>query len=260
MTIETFIPTLKDKARLMSREGFLKVSGDRIFATRQGEGVTAGMPAVFLRLHFCNLICGKNSGWKCDTRYTWDNRTREFWQEPIDMTPSDIAKQVKQSWPEAFGETNKHRIVVTGGEPLLQQRKIVELIKLLPDWAVEIETNGTITPMAELSNCQFNCSPKLSNSGNKLNSRYRPDALKVIARLSNSWFKFVATGVEDIIEIQAMVDECGMPPERIFIMPEGQTAEAVSQHASSLESAVLKRGWKMTLRNQLIWYGDKRRT
>src|SRR3989344_302215 len=128
---------------------------------------------IFNRLHFCNLACGRDRGWKCDTKYTWDNRSREFWQEPIDMKPEDVAKAAEESWSEAFGDASGHRVVVTGGEPLLQQKKLALLFSFLPNWAVEIETNGTIAPLPELSDCQFNCSPKLANSGNTVDRRYR---------------------------------------------------------------------------------------
>lgn len=250
------------------REGMFKVSGDQIFATLQGEGVTAGEPAVFLRLHFCNLACGKNGGWQCDTGYTWDTRREDFWKEPIDWSIAQTAENIraeweKTPWEEKFqkdGKASKKRVVVTGGEPTLQQAKIIEITKLLPDWAFEIETNGTIAPRPELINCQINCSPKLSNSGNAKERRYKPDVLKAINAMPNSWFKFVALDPKDFEEIDQMVQECGLDPKKILIMPEGYTKDNVDEHRTLVEEEVKKRGWNFTMRNQLIWFGPKRRT
>lgn len=260
MSSEVYRPTPEEVARLRPREGLLKISGDGIFVTRQGEGITAGEKAAFIRLHWCNLACGREGGWQCDTGYTWDKRTPEFWQEPRDVSPEGAAEEIRRVWARQFGTDSKHRVVVTGGEPMLQQKELVALFAHLTGWNVEIETNGTIAPLPELSGHQFNCSPKLSNSGNSYGRRYRPDVLRKIAQLPNSWFKFVVVGVRDLIEIEEMVKNCEIPAERVLVMPEGQTAEAVSLHANILDQPILEKGWRITLRNQLIWYGLQRRT
>ena len=38
-----------------------------VFYSIQGEGITAGLPAVFVRLQGCSVGCA----W-CDTKYSWD--------------------------------------------------------------------------------------------------------------------------------------------------------------------------------------------
>lgn len=261
--MERYQPTSDDKQRLRMKEGMLKVSGDQVFATLQGEGVTAGRPAVFLRLHFCNLACGKNGGWKCDTGYTWDPDRAEFWQEPIDWSLPESVSRIEDAWNDKFGlplDIAKRRLVITGGEPLLQQGMIVELLKSLPDWDVEIETNGTIKPSPELSNCQINCSPKLSNSGNSKFRRFKAEILRAINDMPNSWFKFVVTNQQDLNEVQELIDICQLNPKKILIMPEGYTIEALEKHLSAVRSEVKIRGWNITKRNQIEWYGSKRRT
>lgn len=259
---EPYRPTPQDIQLIKPRPDMLKVSGDGIFATLQGEGITAGLPSVFLRLQYCNLACGASSGWKCDTGYTWDKTTKEYWQEPEDWEYKDTAARISQAWNDKFGQdvNAQRRLVVTGGEPLLQQEKIVRILEFIPDWKVEVETNGTIAPIQELQNCQLNCSPKLSNSGNSLRSRYKPDVLRLINSLPNSWFKFVAVEPRDLEEIDEIAKDCDIDKSKILIMPEGQTAEEVSRHEEALREAVATRDWKITLRNQLIWFGSKRRT
>lgn len=257
---DRYVPTTQDILRLRVDPNKFKVSGDEVFATLQGEGITAGSPSVFLRLQLCNLACGVNGGWKCDTGYTWDRTTPEFWNEPADWDYDYTAERIQMAWNGKFGQQEGQRIVVTGGEPLIQQKKIAELRRRLPGWEFEIETNGTIMPIPELSDCQFNCSPKLSNSGNPLEKRYKPNVLKHINKLPKSQFKFVVTKPDDFLEVQQMIDECNLNPEKILVMPEGQTAEEVALHAYAVADEVASRGWKITMRNQLIWYGSKRRT
>jgi len=256
--MKIYRPTVLDKQRIKPIPNMLKVSGDQVFATFQGEGITAGQPAVFLRLHYCNLACS----W-CDTKYTWDKTRKEFWQEPIDWSYPEAVTKIKAAWLQKFGlktPDSKKRLVITGGEPLLQQAKIVKLLQFLPNWRVEIETNGTIIPLAELSNCQINCSPKLENSGNLLSLRFKSEVLKQINSLPNSWFKFVVVKAKDLEEIDEIVTCCALNPEKILIMPEGYTVETISEHLIQVKTEVQKRKWRVIQRNQIIWYGNKRRT
>lgn len=259
---EKYIPTVEEKDTYRARRDFLSISGDGIFATLQGEGVTAGYPAVFLRLQDCNLHCGKDGiGWRCDAWYTWDRSTPEFWKERQNNPPHEVAEEISSAWLEAFGSTEAEpRLVITGGEPLLQQDRIVELLKLLNGWQFEIETNGTIVPRVELQNCQINCSPKLSSSGNSVRSRYRPEVLHAISNLSNSWFKFVVSSPEDEGEIQTIVRECSILPEKILLMSEGVSRDTLEARDSLIELIASRIGAVAIRRNQIFWFGDRRRT
>ena len=40
------------------------------FYSIQGEGISTGVPAVFLRLAGCNILC-KGKGWICDSIEVW---------------------------------------------------------------------------------------------------------------------------------------------------------------------------------------------
>jgi len=261
--METYNPSLDDKQRLKKHIDMFKVSGDKVFATLQGEGVTSGKPAVFLRLHFCNLSCGLNAGWKCDTGYTWDIRREEFWKEPVDWNYEKTAEEIKNAWQEKFGDifsNNDKRVVITGGEPLLQQKKILKLRKMLSEYKFEIETNGTIVPFEDLKDCQFNCSPKLSNSGNQLSKRINIIALQKINAFSNSWFKFVVEKPEDCNEIEELINIVGLKQEKILIMPEGHDKKSLNKHFNSVKEQVEKHNWTFAKRNQIEWFGNKRRT
>ena len=60
------------------------------------------------------------------------------------------------------------RLVITGGEPLLQGAALARMVAMLEGVSVEIETNGTVAPHPALDPlvAQYNVSPKLAHSGN----------------------------------------------------------------------------------------------
>lgn len=244
---EIYRHTPYEKSRLKMKPDQFKVSGDQVFFTLQGEGQSIGNPAVFLRLHFCNLHCS----W-CDTKYTWDKKGKEFWQEGEDWNFQRTLEEVS-NYPAK-------RLVITGGEPMLQQGRIAEFMGLIPDWEIEVETNGTIEPLPLLiQRCQFNVSPKLENSDNSLKLRYKPDVLKVFNGLPKTTFKFVVQSEKDLAEIDQIVSGCELDPSKIIIMPEGTTQEDIRDHALSVSEQVKQRGWRLLPRLQVMLWGEKRR-
>jgi 7-carboxy-7-deazaguanine synthase len=260
--MERYVPSTEEIANYSRRRELLSVSGDGVFATLQGEGVTAGEPAVFLRLQDCNLHCGRDDiGWQCDAWYTWDKSTPEFWKERANRQTSDIVQDVLEAWQEAHGDKEiSPRLVITGGEPLLQQAKLIPLLESLSDWSVEIETNGTITPDERLASCQFNCSPKLASSGNALRARYRPTALRAIAEMPNSWFKFVVATPDDEAEIVRIISENDIPAEKVLLMAEGVDADTLTARREKVKEIACNIGGTAIERNHIFWFGDKRRT
>jgi organic radical activating enzyme len=151
-------------------------------------------------------------------------------------------------------------LVITGGCPLLQKEGIEELIKLIPDWEIEIETNGTQMPTPYLlERCRFNCSPKTTNSGNSRQAMRKPEVLKTLNGLEKSCFKFVFTGREDLLEIEEYIDECGLNPDKIYLMPEGTTRENIHEHLLLASEVAKEKGWNLTPRLQVAVWGAVRR-
>src|SRR5437588_8479601 len=107
--------------------------------TFQGEGPSAGQQAMFIRLTRCNLSCPG-----CDTPYTWD------WSR---FDPAVESRRIAADELIAWClESSTQLVVITGGEPLLQQRGLAPLVASLTHAGrrVEIETNGTRTPGPDL--------------------------------------------------------------------------------------------------------------
>lgn len=96
-----------------------------IYKSLQGESTYAGLACVFVRLTGCNLRCS----W-CDSEYTFQGGRK--------MTVEEIQNEVSRLSPGGG------LVEITGGEPMLQEREVVPLMKLLLDegYKVLLETSG----------------------------------------------------------------------------------------------------------------------
>jgi 7-carboxy-7-deazaguanine synthase len=211
--------------------------------TIQGEGPSTGRRAGFVRLGRCNLACT----W-CDTPYTWD---WSRYDPDVELHRVDSAGVVARI--EAM---DVPMVVVTGGEPLLQQAALLSLLPWLRPRRIEVETAGTIVPRAELLGLvdQFNVSPKLANSGNPVERRYKADVLRAFVETGKAVFKFVVTRPEELDEVAAF----GLPDASVWIMPEGTSAERVREGLAALAESVIERGWNITTRLHVELWGNTR--
>jgi len=228
----------------------MKLAVNEVFGpTIQGEGPNVGRPAVFLRLYGCNLRCQ----W-CDSKYSWDSVHYDASQEVHVMTTQEAAFEVMKHLPDTVD-----LLVVTGGEPMLQQERLADLMTHLSfTLDVEIETAGTVAPIRPLLDmgCRFNVSLKLASSGNPLRQRYKPEAIKALQSSGRASWKFVATSVDDFEEIDELVRKHALSP--VFVMPEGTDRETVLTRAAELAPDIIERGYRLTLRDQVLLWGSRR--
>jgi len=208
-----------------------------------------GVPSVFLRLATCNLACA----W-CDTKYTWDWQNFDYQTEVMELTAADLERRIR-----AFDCSH---VVITGGEPLLQQAELEPLTESLAaaGYTFEVETNGTIAPLPGMLRhiSQWNVSPKLRTSSNSPEAREIPQALEAFAQLPTAYFKFVVTGEQDVTEVCALQEKYGLPSERVLLMPEGRTPAALARNSSWLPDVCAKHGFRFTTRLHIILWGDGR--
>ena len=240
--------------------------GPEIFHTIQGEGVSVGAPAVFIRASRCNLHCG----W-CDTDHTW-NFEGTPWPHEKDAVPG-YAKFPKAEVTFEIGPLKAAeqvlafgcpRTVITGGEPLLQESAFLEMIRHIrerqPEHQFEVETNGTRIPSPAFHEAvnQFNISPKLANAGMPESLRLNAAALRFFAGSPKAWFKFVVAEPADLEEIQALCSAHSLPAQRVLLMPEGRTVAELDRNAPWLADICRDRGFRFCDRLHIRLWGDKR--
>lgn len=191
---------------------------------RQGEGRSAGELVSFLRLSGCNLACQ----W-CDTPYTWNWSGTKFTHLDKFDKEDEVHKYSIGEVKSKLDSLSCYRVVISGGEPFLQQYNLLPLLRELKSDAyfIEVETNGTVRPLPEFVDLvdQINCSPKTENSGpdNRAQIRERPATLKILSDSPKTSFKFVVSSEDDMPEIVDLSIKYHM--REAYLMPQGRTRD-----------------------------------
>lgn len=223
--------------------------------TIQGEGPVAGQTAMFLRLSGCNLDCS----W-CDTPYTWDwtGKNGTVYDKDTEETRMTIKETVN-----ALTELNeKVRLVITGGEPLLQKPALNFLIKELrtinPDIQIDIETNGTINPLED-QDVMYVISPKVGSSGVVKRSRWEKvlDNYLSKSKKGKAHLKFVIQDERDVEEALQTIPK-GWDRSSVWFMPEGTTSIQLDKHNEVTAEMAMRHGVNYGDRLHVRIWGDRR--
>lgn len=219
------------------------------FYSLQGEGRTMGIPAVFIRLAGCNILC-KGKGWVCDSIEVWSKGNKEKFEEVITQEYYDRLK-------------NGAHLVITGGEPLLHQKKLKEFLTWFKNYygwlpIIEIETNGTILPdeyFFKVVN-YWNCSPKLSSSGEIKKKRFNEVSLSRLNKASETIFKFVISQENDIKEL---INEFSFTIDmnKVVLMPAGDDQKLLNKTRPIVMDLCVKMGLKYCDRLHIVGWNKK---
>lgn len=213
------------------------------FVSVQGEGPWTGQRCAFVRFSRCNLTCA----W-CDEKRTWD------WTR---YRPAEVSRRVSvAALADWVRESGVDLLVITGGEPMIQQRAMVALAeRVRPSVRVQVETNGTRAPAPELAGLVnlWVVSPKLAHSGVAYGRRIVPPALAALRETGRVAFKFVVAEPDrDFAEIDTLVDDFGLDPATMWVMPEGETAHSVAAGVEALREPAAARGWQVSTRLHIL--------
>ena len=225
-----------------------------IFYSIQGEGELTGTPSVFVRASGCNLRCN----W-CDTPYA-------SWRpEGGEMTVAEILREVEK-FPA-------RHVVLTGGEPMVAKgmRELAAELReagrhITIETAATVEPDGIACDLASLS-------PKLKNSApdSKLfgalharheKLRWQPEVVREWVEQYPFQLKFVVADAADVEEIQLLLRELGgkIPSEKVLLMPEGVTIEALRRREPVLVELCKTHGFRYCHRLQIELFGNQRGT
>lgn len=236
----------------MKKEVILNIN--EIYPAVQGEGKSIGKPALFIRAFGCNSFCNF-----CDSKYAWESQ-----EENYEMHINEVLKRL-----EEYSHIN--RWIITGGEPMLQQAGFYLLIKAffrkysyIPQ--IEWETNGTIMPINELNGVtfQYNVSPKLSSISEKpkeetFDRRIKFKAMNFYKKSSLAYFKFVVGDEQDLLEVREIQRLFGIPNEKVYLMPLGQTKQELEKTSPWLIDFCMNNDYTFSPRLHIMIYNNKRK-
>lgn len=212
-----------------------------IFNSIQGEGPYIGYPATFVRLEGCNLRCS----W-CDSKYALGGG--------YEIDAKTLHKRI-----QTYRKERTHRIIITGGEPMLQQDEL-DTIPWQWNEKVAIETNGTINPSVVWFDSAV-VSPKLSTAGENLYDLNILDEW-INLPIDNVTFKFVITDLDEVFEASKIIHELSLDVPVVF-QPNGQREDygnALLELFTRLDHAAIEDlDWRILPQLHRIMWGKNAR-
>lgn len=230
------------------------------FLSFQGEGPTTGTRAVFLRTHACNLLCGGGkyaaaARWVCDTIPVFTKIQKQY-------SPEELLKEWREKdWLSALAD-GAH-LVITGGEPLMPERQeeLIPFLEILraamDDIFIEVETNGTFTPLPEFNRyiSHYTVSPKLASSGMPRKMCIQPEVLRWHVQCPTSVFKFVIHDAADSDELVAdFIRPFNIPTQRIWLMPAASSRAQLLEKSTAIAALAQQLGCNFSTRLHILLY------
>ena len=283
----------------------MKIKYSEAFYSIQGEGRWVGTPSVFLRMFGCNFECrgfgqGRDqSKWLpkdqmphvtdpnrlnyksyhelpvpeigCDTSASWSHLYKHI---ATNEENSVIAEKLLNLTPHKNWDSI--HLIITGGEPMLWQKQIPDLLsqKALEGLEhVTIETNATQKLKPEFKeflydqvlrgyssnkiHITWSCSPKLKISGEAWKDAIKPEVVQEYASIPNSdlYLKFVIQDREDIKEVKTAQHAYGLNVP-VYLMPCGGTIEGLELTERGVAELALKYGYRFSPRLHVNLFGN----
>lgn len=231
-----------------------KLKVNEVFYTIQGEGIDAGVPAIFIRLAGCNFepctwkVNGKTQ--YCDTMYANKGKL---------ISVESLMKRIANLKPVNV----KPIIVITGGEPTLWWEEIEALLDNLstPLYHIDIESNGSLpSEMLEHSNKLYKWVYKFNHYVVSPKPQTPPENIVALSdmHLTPVYFKFVYDGTNFDFIRETLMRMRFINPDHIYLMSAGCNAEELKERDIETVELCKKYGYRFSARLQSYLYGKKR--
>ena len=239
-----------------------------LYTAVQSEGSRQGYPTIVVRTSGCTHRCYFGEGGWCDSWYTsiHPEKGTFCFQDIIDMY--DANPHIKE-------------MMLTGGSPTMHPALVNELTHFAHERGIiiTIETEGSRFVETDYPIDLISLSPKFSNSvpvvgavtpGGKVvdekfikihnRKRLNTTAIKQMIEFHSDYhYKPVWDGTqENLDEIEAYRVELGVPKEKTYIMPAGDTRETLVKMYPLVFEMVAEHGYNMTGRDHIIAYDTER--
>jgi len=239
-----------------------------LYRAVQSEGSRFGRPTIVIRTTGCTHRCYFGEGGWCDSWYTSIHPEKGIFkfQDIIDIY--DQNPQVKE-------------MMLTGGSPTMHPSLVNELTHFANERGIiiTIETEGSAFVETDYPIGLISLSPKFNNSvpvigavtpaGKVVDQRFvdvhnrkrlNTTAIKQMMEFHSDYhYKPVWDGTKgNLKEIEAYRVELGIPKEKTYVMPAGDTREQLIKMYPLVFEMVAEHGYCMTGRDHIIAYNTER--
>ena len=254
------------KKRIENYEKVLPIV--EVYRAVQSEGSRIGMPTIVIRTTGCTHRCFFGEGGWCDSWYTSIHPEKGIFTFNDIINIYDQNPQVKEMMltggsptmhpalinelTHLANERNIHITIETEGSAFVETDYPIGLISLSPKFSNSVPVMGAITPAGKVVDERF---IKIHNR-----KRLNTTAIKQMIEFHADYhYKPVWDGTsKNLEEIEAYRVELGIPKNKTYVMPAGDTREQLIKMYPLVFEMVAEHGYNMTGRDHIIAYDTER--
>ena len=229
-----------------------------LYSSIKNKGFQAGQPITVLRLFGTNLIDLNDA-----RKYSYDKNLKLAQTMRKKAIPDQLIPEFNK-----VGVAGKFHLLITGGEPLIQQEPLIHFLQALketyPQMEIEIETNGTLMPKEELDKYvnRYIVNLLLSNAikgGNRetYDFRIKKPVIEFYIESKKASFNFLIKSPEDVKNAQEVINLCKIPVSSVWMAPSCSDYIAFRTYAPLVQKTCITFGYNFSVIVDSLVFQDK---